>query len=311
VVLALAALVYVFRRIDLHQLALALRSARGGWLAASSVVYGFVLLASAWRWHLVLELTGCAVRFGATLRMTLIGHLFYSIFFGVAGGDVAKAALYSRRHQMPLPEVLASAPLDRLLGLLGLMVFMAGSFGLAAWNGAFSQFGAASLKISVGWTVVILAVGIFLLVWFFRKRWGCETAFGRLALAFINGGKRLVKSPRVLWEGLLCGLIVQLALAASLAFGLEAVSHSPVPWGRLIWTLPVISVASALPVNIAGLGLREGAVLALLGLYGVSAADAVAASLLTFLARLIWAAVGAAALWQKKQPAIMAKPALG
>jgi hypothetical protein len=79
----------------------------------------------------------------------------------------------------------------------------------------------------------------------------------------------------------------------------------------LIWTLPVISVASALPVNIAGMGLREGAVLALLGLYGISPADAVAASLLTMFARVFWAIVGAVALWQRRQPEILGKPVPG
>jgi glycosyltransferase 2 family protein len=311
-ILALGALAYVFSRINLHDLAQALRSARPFWLVATVLVYWLVLLPSAWRWHLTLELTGCAARFGTTLRMTLIGHLFYTIFFGVAGGDVAKSALYARRQHLPLPEVLAAAPLDRLLGFGGLMIFMIGSFMLAAANGAFAQFGPASLRFPASWTMLaVVAGGIFLLAWMIRKYSGHESSFGRMLFAFVKGGRRLVSCQRILWQGLLCGLAVQLALAASLAFGLEAVSHAPVPWGRLIWTLPVISVASAMPVNIAGMGLREGAVLTLLGLYGVSPADAVAASLLTLLARLFWAVVGAAALWQRRQPEMVGKPVPG
>src|SRR5437879_5833044 len=99
VALALAALGYVFSRINLSELARTLRSARTGWLLATVAVYGLVLLPSAWRWHLTLRLTGCAVHFGATLRMTFIGHLFYTLFFGVAGGDVAKSVLYARWYQ--------------------------------------------------------------------------------------------------------------------------------------------------------------------------------------------------------------------
>ena len=310
--LALGALVYVFSRINLHELQHALRSASIGWLLATIAVYGFVLLPSAWRWHLALQLTGCAGRFGSTMRMTLIGHLFYTLFFGVAGGDVAKSALYARRHHLPMPEVLAAAPLDRLLGFGGLMIFMIASFALAAVNGAFAQFGPASLKLPATWTLVAIVLAIILLAaLILRRRSGHETAFGRLVHAFIKGGRRLMTSKRILWQGLACGLAVQLALAISLAFGLEAVSHQPVPWARLIWTLPVISVASALPVNIAGMGLREGAVLALLGLYGVSPADAVAASLLTMFARVFWALVGAVALWQRRQPEILGKPVPG
>lgn len=310
--LAIGALIYVFSRIDLHQLARALRSANLGWLLATIAVYFLVLLPSAWRWHLTLQLTGCASRFGSTLRMTLIGHLFYTLFFGVAGGDVAKSALYSRRHHLPMPEVLAAAPLDRLLGLGGLIIFMLASFALAATNGAFAQFGPASFKLPASWLVLaVVLAAILLIVWILRKRSGHHSAFGRTLLAFTKGGRTLMTSKRILWQGLFCGLAVQVALAASLAFGVEAVSHQPVPWGRLIWTLPVISVASALPVNIAGMGLREGAVLTLLGLYGISPADAVAASLLTLVARVFWAVVGAVALWQRRQPEIVGKPVPG
>lgn len=298
--LAVGALVYVFTRINLRELVQVLRSARRGWLVGTVAVYWLVLLPSAFRWHLALRLTKCAVRFGATLRMTLIGHFFYTIFFGIAGGDMAKSALYAQRYQLPLPEVLAAAPLDRLLGLCGLLIFMLASFVLAAANGAFTKLGPASLKLPTGWVGLVVAVGVLLVVWWVMKRADRTSPLRRLVVAFVDGGRRLVTSRRILWQGIACGLSVQLALAASLALGLQAVSRVPVPWERLVWTLPVISVVSAFPVNIAGMGLREGAVMTLLGLYGIYPADAVAASLLTLLARLFWAVVGALALWQPK-----------
>ncbi|HZQ46374.1 MAG TPA: lysylphosphatidylglycerol synthase domain-containing protein, partial [Verrucomicrobiae bacterium] len=58
---AVAALLYVFSRINLVQLAHALRSAQPGWLLATVAVYGLVFLPAAWRWHIVLRLGGCAV----------------------------------------------------------------------------------------------------------------------------------------------------------------------------------------------------------------------------------------------------------
>src|SRR5580704_4477583 len=96
VVVAIIAVFYVFSRINLTELAHALRSARPGWLLAAVAIYGLIFLPAAWRWHLMLRLSGCAVHSGATARMTLIGHFFYTVFFGVAGGDLAKSALYAR-----------------------------------------------------------------------------------------------------------------------------------------------------------------------------------------------------------------------
>jgi rSAM/selenodomain-associated transferase 2 len=56
---------------------------------------------------------------------------------------------------------------------------------------------------------------------------------------------------------------------------------------------------SALPITIGGLGMREGAALLLLGFYGVPAAEAVDASLLTFLASLTWTIAGGLLWWRE------------
>src|SRR5205814_877912 len=62
---------------------------------------------------------------------------------------------------------------------------------------------------------------------------------------------------------------------------------------------PIISLLSALPVTVAGSGVREGASLVLLGLYGVSKEDAVAAAFLTLSVSLTWALAGALLLWRE------------
>ncbi len=114
----------------------------------------------------------------------------------------------------------------------------------------------------------------------------------------MSSGKLLLASPRIALAGAGCGLLVQIALSGVLALNLQAVSQTPLPWAQLIWTLPVITIVSALPITVAGLGVREGAALMLLGYYGVSAADAVAASLLTATVSVVWALVGAVLLWR-------------
>jgi len=85
VLVAGLALFFVFRRIDLHELALTLRWARPGWLLAAIALYGFGFLPAAWRWHLMLALDGWRGASGATARMTLMGHFFYTLFFGMRG----------------------------------------------------------------------------------------------------------------------------------------------------------------------------------------------------------------------------------
>src|SRR5258708_26210697 len=84
------ALGIVLSRLDLDALGLAFRTMRPEWFMGAAVLEGLLFLPAAWRWHLVLQLTGGAVRPLATARATLICHFFFTITFGVVGGDAVK-----------------------------------------------------------------------------------------------------------------------------------------------------------------------------------------------------------------------------
>ena len=114
--------------------------------------------------------------------------------------------------------------------------------------------------------------------------------------AFAATGRALLASPKTMLLGVCFGFLVQSALCGIIALNLGAVCHQPLPWGKLLWTFPVIVAIGALPISVGGLGTREGAAMTLLGLYGVSQADAVAASLLTMVAIVFWAIAGASLL---------------
>jgi uncharacterized membrane protein YbhN (UPF0104 family) len=297
VLVTVAAVWLVLQRLDLPAVGQAFRMMRPGWFFAAIALYGLLFLPAAWRWHLVLRLTGQAVHPTATVRVSIIGHFFYTVLFGGIGGDTAKAALYARWYRRSLAEVLASAPLDRLLGFVGLLL-LALLLGLAAGvSGAFGGLGAMSFKSPSRWIFGVVVVVV--LIGFLLKRFKPSSLWGKFSRALMAGGRLLMTSPRVAISGVLCGLLVQLALNGVLALNLQAVSHAPVPWGRLLWTLPVIALVSGLPITFAGLGTREGAALVLLGLYGIPQSVAVAASLLTLTTALTWAAIGGLLWWRE------------
>jgi len=70
------------------------------------------------------------------------------------------------------------------------------------------------------------------------------------------------------------------------AFGLD-VSFTAIAWVR-----PLAVLIQLLPVTIAGMGLREGSYMILLGLYGVSQEEAFAYSLGLFSQVILWAFIG-------------------
>jgi len=296
--MAATALFLVIRRVQPGPLLEALRGAKPGYVLAAVVLYGFLFLPAAWRWQLALRLNGNATGFGAITRISLIGHFFYTIFFGAAGGDAAKSMLYARWYKLSLPEILAAASLDRLMGFGGLIVFAGTAFIVAAVHDGFSHLKSLSFHGPAWWlllAVVLVIAGLLVAL----KRSPARSFWGRFVHTFKDNFRRAAASPKVFVPGLLCGLVVQIALSGVLALNLQAVTHEPVPWLKLFWTFPVISLISGLPVTVAGLGVRDSAAFVLLGLCGVIRADAVAASLLTAGVGLVWTVVGGLILWRE------------
>ncbi len=294
---SLLTLYLVFRRIDVAALLPVFRQMRPGWFFAAVALFGFACLCAGWRWHLMLRLTGVPVHLGATLRVYFIGHAFSFILFGPALGDVAKSALYARWYALPLPPVIAAAPLDRLLGLGGLMGFCALAFGLAAASGLASTGSPAGVNLSPALIIAVLAAGALALLVIVRWRPASESPLARTFKAFAEGMTRLLASPRLALPGLVLGFVVQAASCGLLALCLKAVVTVPCPWTKMLWTFPVLAAMNAIP-SVSGLGVRESAALALLTLYGVPPADAVVASLLVLPVNLLPVAFGGWFLWQ-------------
>lgn len=295
VVVTLAALFFVIRRIHVNALLSTLRAIQPAWFVGAVILYGILFLPASWRWRLALRLSDNAVGFSPIVRVSLIGHFFYVIFFGAAGGDAAKSALYARWYRFPLPKILAAASLDRLMGLGGLIFFCGLAFAVAAFHGAFAGLKSLSFHWPYRFMGIAVAVVVIGVLWLkFSKR---GSAVRRFAAAFRESGKRLLSSPGTLWPGLACGFLVQVALSGALALNLQAVSPEPLPWLKLLWTFPLISVIGALPVTAAGLGARDTAALVLLGFCGVPGKNAVAASLLMAAVSIVWAVVAGALWW--------------
>jgi uncharacterized membrane protein YbhN (UPF0104 family) len=297
IAVTLLALFLVFRKISLPALLQTIRAMHVGWFVAGVVLYGAMFLPASVRLQLALRANDAVVSWPATFRFTLIGHFFYLILFGGTGGDAAKATVYARRHQLPLPKLFASVWLDRLMGSGALLVVATIAFAIAAFHGGFAGAQSLSIRRSVWWLLLVIPALALLLLWLRRSRH--ESFLRRLAVAFLEGAKRLIKSPKRLAAGLFCSLLMQCAVNGLLALNLQAVSHGPIPWLRLLWTFPLITTISGFPITVAGIGARDSAAIALLGWCGVPNADAEAMSLLTLCVSLLWGLIGGIVLWRE------------
>src|SRR4051812_11173471 len=214
VAVTVIALYFVFQRIPPATLLETFRSMRFGWFIGAILLYGLMFLPAAWRWHLALRMNDSVVDAGATVRFSIIGHFFYLMLFGGAGGDAAKATVYARRYGLPLPKILAAVSLDRLMGSGALVVVAAIAFAITGAHGGFGGNKSISISRSAWWLLLLLPIAVGVLVFF--KRAHHESVFHRFAVAFMESGKRLVTSPKVVLKGFFCSLLMQVAINAVL-----------------------------------------------------------------------------------------------
>jgi uncharacterized membrane protein YbhN (UPF0104 family) len=76
----------------------------------------------------------------------------------------------------------------------------------------------------------------------------------------------------------------------------------PLTWGQGAAILPVVMLLTSLPISFAGWGLREGAIIIALGVYGVPQETALALSLVYGVLQLFSAIPGLALwIWEKRR----------
>ncbi len=301
VCLALTVIVvgFLLRRIDREALRHSLAHLQPGWFSLAFGAYGMALLLGGLRWHITLRAIQCVVHVAASVRLSLIGHFFFLIFFGAAAGDVAKSALYARWYGFGVPELAASTPIDRFLGGLAAILVGSAALGVGFFSGGFEHLGPVHLRYAALWIGFAFIVGIALLIaLIFWKAHGISWA-ARGWRTLRAGLRNLIYSPRQTSQGLLLAVLAQLALCCVFAFNVRAVTDQSLPWMKLAWTFPAVMMLSCVPITIAGAGVREMLSLTFLGLYGVPASDCVGAALLTFVCKISWSSLGGLVLWRE------------
>jgi uncharacterized protein (TIRG00374 family) len=269
-----------------------LAAARGhftlGPATAAVLLAGLTFPLHAWRWHLLLRPHGLNLGFAWAHWVTWIGQFYNSFLLGGLGGDAARVYYVCRDEPQRRVAGLAAIALDRAMGLAVLMALAV--VALVAKSETLAH------EPGLSWvflTALALAVG------------GATTAGWVLV---VEPSRWPVKFRR------LCGDKV-LAVVTDLAGGIRAtpLAHLlALTASGAIWLLDIVSVwllaqsvglylpfletclavavayaATALPISVGGHGVREGAMLAVLGLFGLVGPAERDASLL--LALLVWA----------------------
>jgi uncharacterized protein (TIRG00374 family) len=270
----------LLRRADLGTMSTQVRHMSVPWVAGALGTYGLMLLVSAWRWQLLLRVQTISIGFPHLAKSFLVATFFNNFLPSNIGGDVvrvADTASFAGSKTVATTIVL----LDRLLGLIALLVVAAAASGVATLAGV------PLTGVGYIWIALVLLLGglIFVL--------RCPGQFATLlhAVAGRHGERvqtrvlnllgvvsRFAEQPRPLGVAFVGALAVQLLLvlfymcaARSLDVRLPLMAASVV--------VPVSLAVQMVPLSINGFGVREAVFAFFFASLGLNVASALTLSL--------------------------------
>lgn len=272
-------------RVDFAQVGEAIGRLAVGLYAAAIAALAAATVLAALRWALLTRRLaariGPADGVGIYLTASFVGQVLPSTL----GVDAVRAWLASRKYK-PFTQVVSGVMADRAFGMLGLGVLILLGAPRLLFMGDIAIGEAAAL--AAGLLFVGAIAGFFVLRWFVRANVTGTLARLQeaaksllLAAASVEGAIGLALSVVVHALITLCVIMIAAGLAA------------PVSLLDGFTLIPAAMLIATIPVSINGWGLREGAMIACLGLAGVSASDAFVVSVLFGIGQFLVALPGA------------------
>jgi uncharacterized membrane protein YbhN (UPF0104 family) len=283
IIFAVAVITWLFHKIDGHRVWLVVRDAHRLPIFFGLLLWLVTILIAGWRWNQLLGILGIRVSVKSLTCVVPIAQ-FFSVFLpGSTGDDLTRMLYISRLAPRRVGEACATVLLDRFIGLTSVLLL---ALFCVPWQWSLMSASSQTRWIALGMlsagAFTCLGGAIFFLAGHPTHRWFEKRLRLRPAHSLRDEAARI-------W-GLLCNnkMLVAMVISAALItqlvhcviFYLAGVSvgiESPLlPWFTFV---PIVLAANALPITIAGIGIREYLLVLFLGvIIHVDGAHAVATS---------------------------------
>jgi len=265
----------------------------------SLLFMGATILLGAVRWRGVLRAQGMNLPAGRVLELSLVAHGFNAFLLGSTGGDLVKAYYTAAETHHLKAEAVVSVIVDRLLGLLAMLLFAAAmmvpNLDLLTRQPRLGVLALVALGMLGGLLVLggLSFQGGLSRLWPGARDWLRRLPKGETLERALEAMRRLGRQRGVLARALAISMALNFACVLQIwvlarGLGLE------IPFRFLLVLVPIIICLAALPITPSGLGLRENLyVLALtVPAVRVPPAAALSLSLLAYAGSLAWSLVG-------------------
>lgn len=282
------------------EMAAALRAAAWGWLLPGLAAVGLGCVLQTERWRQLLSVQGIAMGWWRTFRVYMIGAFFNLFLLGATGGDVVKMYYAMRETASKKSAALLSVLVDRMMGLVGLVVLTAVVIA-ARWQlltaHALTQGLLGTLVLVMGIMLGLIAAGFVVDRFHLASRLPAWLPLHGKIIELAHAFSIYARDGRVLMATLGLSLACHVCNFFGFYFAARAFGQFPGFSGvvDVASVLPVVMTMAALPISVSGLGVREVLFAQMFAvMFGTPEAASKMISMTGFLMFVFWGMVGGA-----------------
>lgn len=225
------------------------------------LAFAFLATVSFYRWKILLEKVEVRLKLSSAIHFGMIGVFFNAFIPGLVSGDIIKSMYVIKSFPKKKLSIFLIALIDRIIGLLGLIILGAAAFTFALFQSGLSSQPAVIQVIGMGLVIIsIMGVVFILKINFFsellqklllpvKKNWA-EKIIQILQLSS-SMREAFIKS-------IFLSLVIHMINAAIL-YSVAVWLSGPAPWGGLTVTSFLVGsviglCVMAIPISPMGIG---------------------------------------------------------
>jgi len=297
VLVSVLLIAWLIRKINWSKFWEIVRNADMYWLLAAFICFVPVMFVTAWRWRMLLHVHGVRMRFWRIFELNMIGQFFSAFLLGTTGGDVVKIFYVVRAVPDRKAAVGFTVVADRVIGMIALLLLgavlalpnlalLTSRHDTKVYTAVFYLFVLGGIVAAIGASIgpaLLTHPNIRALVKrlpMAHRGTSIYAAYEKTARAFWINFVALVGSL----PSHICIIVMGWCILQALNL------HPPLlVFGAI---MAIVNMLIALPISLAGLGVREVLYVIFLGLVGIDPDHAAAFSLTYFTLNLGWSLVG-------------------
>lgn len=293
--------VWIFSQVDFDTLANSLVNTKLSYFYLAIISHALAFTLFSVRWWYLYKTQDTSSRYRDTFKSYYLGLFFNNFLPTGIGGDVIRI-LRLRKFGYTTHLLVSSSLMDRILGLTSILMM-----GLVALSITPDFVLHPNTKLIIYIIAILTPFGLLFLFSDYMPKL-TQLAIqrfhkGRLTDFLLNVMSTLHEyrqsRPRVLVALILSILAQYFIIASYVLVGFSLDISLPISVFFII--IPIVFLATSLPISIGGLGVREGVIVSLFSLFNVNTQAAIALSILYFIIILLISLPGGLVLLSNKK----------